>query len=219
MRRGKRRTPAGSGSTVDRAVEDLRTALFDGTIEPGTPLREVHLAAALGVGRSTVREALKILVQDGLAQHVHNKGVVVTSLADDDLDEIYRARLILEVAGLRAMAANPRPPIEPLRGALASYENAVRIRDQQAAVAAHLGIHCAIVGLLGSRRLFATAEGLVADVRLAMAAAARTYNDSPQQVAEHSMLLELIENDEIEAAVAELTDHLARGKKSVAARL
>jgi DNA-binding GntR family transcriptional regulator len=204
---------------VERAVSELRAALFEGRIEPGTPLREIHLAGWLGISRSTVREALRILVRDGLARHIHNKGVVVTSLSDADLEEIYRTRLILEVAGLRAMTEEPRPSTLPLRAALGSYENAVRIRDQQAAVAAHLGFHCAIVGLLRSRRLSGCADVLVADVRLAMAAAARTSKDSPQQVAEHARLLELIEQDEVDDAVAELTDHLARGQVSLGARL
>lgn len=54
-------------STVDRVVEELRRALFAGEIEAGTPLREVALAAALGVSRSTVREAMAALVGEGLA--------------------------------------------------------------------------------------------------------------------------------------------------------
>jgi DNA-binding GntR family transcriptional regulator len=215
-RRGVRRAGA---SAVELAVGELRAALFEGRIEPGTPLRETHLASWLGISRSTVREALKILVQDGLARHTHNKGVVVTSLTGADVEEIYRARLILEVAGIRAITEEPRPSTIPLRDALASYENAVRIRDQQAAVAAHLGFHCAIVGLLGSSRLSACADALVADVRLAMAAAARTSNDSPQQVTAHAMLLKLIEHDEVDDAVAELTDHLSRGKAALAARI
>src|ERR1700742_4054712 len=60
-------------STVDRAAEELRRSLFDGDLGPGTPLREVALAEALGVSRSTVREALAILVAEGLVDRVPNK--------------------------------------------------------------------------------------------------------------------------------------------------
>ena len=43
-------------STVDRVADELRRALFDGEIEPGTPLREIALAEAMEVSRSTIRD-------------------------------------------------------------------------------------------------------------------------------------------------------------------
>ena len=59
-------------SVVDRVVDALRRALFEGELDPGTPLREVALAESLGVARSTVREALGHLVAEGLADRVPN---------------------------------------------------------------------------------------------------------------------------------------------------
>ena len=44
-----------------------KPAIFDGDLESGTPLREVAIAASLGVSRPTVREALTVLVAEGLA--------------------------------------------------------------------------------------------------------------------------------------------------------
>src|ERR1700710_2773834 len=67
-------------STVDRAAEELRRSLFEGELAPGTALREVALADALGVSRSTVREALAILVAEGLADRIPNKGTQVRRL-------------------------------------------------------------------------------------------------------------------------------------------
>ncbi|MEZ5096558.1 MAG: GntR family transcriptional regulator [Nocardioides sp.] len=66
-------------STVDRVAEELRRAVFEGELESGTPLREVALADSLGVARSTVREALGVLVAEGIATREPNRGVWVTS--------------------------------------------------------------------------------------------------------------------------------------------
>ena len=69
-------------STVDRVAEELRRALFDGEVAPGTPLREIALADAMGVSRSTIREALGLLeppqqVEDRInTRHVNFKLVV-----------------------------------------------------------------------------------------------------------------------------------------------
>ena len=62
-------------STVDRVADELRRAVFDGELESGTPLREVALAESLGVSRPTVREALGVLVAEGLATREPNRGV------------------------------------------------------------------------------------------------------------------------------------------------
>ncbi|MET0840378.1 MAG: GntR family transcriptional regulator, partial [Marmoricola sp.] len=67
-------------STVDRVAEELRRSLFDGELRPGTALREVALADALGVSRSTVREALAVLVAEGIADRGPNKGTQVRRL-------------------------------------------------------------------------------------------------------------------------------------------
>ena len=66
-------------STVDRVAEELRRAVFDGELESGTPLREVALAESLGVSRPTVREALTVLVAEGLATREPNRGVAVAT--------------------------------------------------------------------------------------------------------------------------------------------
>src|SRR3982751_6227167 len=88
-------------TTVDRVRGEVRRALFDGELEPGTPLREVALAESLGVSRSTVREALGVLVAEGLADRVPNKGTAVHALSVEEIRDVCRARAVLETAGVR----------------------------------------------------------------------------------------------------------------------
>src|SRR6478736_4156969 len=88
-------------STVDRAADEIRRAIFAGQLEPGTPLREIALSEAMGVGRSTIREALAVLVSDGVAVRVPNKGVTVKELTAADVSDLCLARVALETAGVR----------------------------------------------------------------------------------------------------------------------
>src|SRR6187431_42296 len=83
-------------STVDRAADELRRAIFDGELESGTNLREVALAASLGVSRPTVREALGVLVAEGLATREPNRGVSVSSPEAASVHDVCMARLVLE---------------------------------------------------------------------------------------------------------------------------
>ncbi len=98
-------------TTVDRVAEELRRSLFEGELGPGTPLREMALADALNVSRSTVREALGYLVAEGLADRVPNRGTQVRRLDPVQVRDVCRARAVIETAGVRnwTEAAELRP--------------------------------------------------------------------------------------------------------------
>src|SRR4029079_6480058 len=64
-------------STGDGVAECLRRAVCEGELDAGTPLREVALAESLGVSRPTLREALALLVAEGLGtRDAHRRGSV-----------------------------------------------------------------------------------------------------------------------------------------------
>ena len=112
-------------STVDRVVEELRRAVFEGELESGTPLREVALAESLGVSRPTVREALTVLVADGLATREPHRGVAVATPDPESIGDVSRARGVLELAGVRHWATAEEADREAVRTALQEYGAAV----------------------------------------------------------------------------------------------
>jgi DNA-binding GntR family transcriptional regulator len=144
---------------------------------------------------------------------------VVTALHAEDLEDIFRARRVLETAGIRAAGqASPQARLA-LRATLAAYADAATSADHPRATAAHLQFHTALVGLLDSARLTATARTLTSDLRLALARVGRERGDAAAQVAEHRRLLGLVESLDLERATAELDDHLTRAKASVQDRV
>ena len=203
-------------STVDRAVEELRRALFAGEIAPGTPLREVALSDAMGVARSTIREALGVLVSDGMAVRVAHKGVAVRQLTDADVRDVIRARLALEGAGVRCWPQAPRDAqLEP-RWAVERYADVARATLDAAVVTeAHLRIHRAFVGLTGSDRLLAAFDSIAAEIRLGLAHLDRVRANVEDQIVEHIRLVELLERDAVDDAVAELGRHLGAAQESL----
>lgn len=202
-------------STAERVADALRVLMFDGELVAGESLREVALASSFGVSRSTVREALQLLALEGLVTRVPNRGAEVRALSDDDIDEIFRARRILEIAGVRAVTDASKHALTTLRRSLEDYERAADDGDQTAASEAHLHFHNALVGLLDSRRLLDTAAALTSDLRLALATVGRLRNDAPEQVADHRRLLELVEAADVEQAVSSLNAHLFKAKASL----
>ena len=157
-------------STVDRVVEELRRAVFEGELESGTPLREVALAESLGVSRPTVREALTVLVADGLATREPHRGVAVATPDPESIGDVSRARGVLELAGVQHWSTADEVDREAVRTALKEYGAAVgRDATYEELNRRHLAIHLSLVGLTGSQRLVAMAEQLTAELRLALA--------------------------------------------------
>jgi DNA-binding GntR family transcriptional regulator len=209
--------PIDRSSTTDRVAEALRELLFGGELSPGEPLREVTLAESFHVARSTVREALQVLTAEGLVRRQPNRGVTVAQLSEADIAEIFGARLVLETAGVRAGAAGA--DLRGVADALRAYTRAADGEDQVEVTHAHLEFHTALVGLLGNARLVAAADGLTADLRLALASVDRDRRNARQQVAAHRKLLALLRAGDEKAAVTEIERHLHAARDSVTERV
>lgn len=81
-------------------ADAVRTALREGELTPGENVSEVSFAAQFGVSRGPVREALLVLVEEGLLTHSTNRGFAVVDLSPDDRAYIAELRLLLETRAL-----------------------------------------------------------------------------------------------------------------------
>jgi DNA-binding GntR family transcriptional regulator len=84
----------------------LRSAIVNGVLKPGEPLRQDDLAAHFKVSHIPVREALRQLEIEGLAISQRNRGVVVTTLSPKEVEEIFEIRSLLEAEALRLAIPN-----------------------------------------------------------------------------------------------------------------
>ena len=78
-----------------QAYEAIKKQILRGALVPGTRLIETSLAKELGVSRNPIREALRLLMQDGLVQATTN-GQIVHPMTIKDIEEIYECRLMVE---------------------------------------------------------------------------------------------------------------------------
>ncbi|OFI38829.1 GntR family transcriptional regulator [Arthrobacter sp. SW1] len=88
----------------DKAYASLREDIIEWRLAPGTVLGEVEQSARLGVSRTPVREALGRLTAEGLTTAAGGRGVVVTAISLEDIDELFELRETLE-AKAAALAA------------------------------------------------------------------------------------------------------------------
>jgi len=203
-------------STVDRVAAELRRAVFDGELESGTPLREVALAASLGVSRPTVREALTVLVAEGLATREPYRGVSVATPRGESVRDICCARLVLEGSGIRRWREATDAQRDRVRETLDAYIGAVDTEaPYQELNSRHLAFHVSLVGLTGSPRLVAMQEDLVVELKLALAQVERIRRNAHDQADSHAALVRLLEAGDTEAAHAFLVTHLADAQEEI----
>ena len=86
--------------TAGSLHEYLRRLILDGEIPNGASISQVELAERLGVSRTPLREAMKMLQAEGIVQSEHNRRTHVTALDVGDIDTVYGSRVLLEATGV-----------------------------------------------------------------------------------------------------------------------
>ncbi|MGO2541039.1 GntR family transcriptional regulator [Specibacter sp. AOP5-B1-6] len=93
----------------ERAYATLHSDIINWRLTPGTVLGEVELSERLGVSRTPIREALAKLTGEGLTEPQSGRGMVVSEISLDHLDELFELRSALEcrAAELAAQRCDP----------------------------------------------------------------------------------------------------------------
>jgi DNA-binding GntR family transcriptional regulator len=198
---------------------DLREALLSGEFAPGTPLPADLLAGRADGDTVAVRAALAELERDGLVVHSLHRGVEVAPITADELSDIYRARRVYEIAGLRVMLRTRPVDVSWLSAAVERMGEAAVAADERALVEADMAFHLALVAAAGSRRLTRAAQGSLMELRLVLSVADRLSDDLPALVADHQHLVDVFSAAGVRESVAALEDHLARGEQLAASAL
>src|SRR5215475_11209851 len=130
---------------VDAVQDAVRDAIFGGTLRAGEALSVPELAHRLNVSRSPVREAVLGLVAQGLAVEQPRRGVVVATIAADDLVAIHEVREFLEAGAARLAAQRiDSAGVERLQKILAEQQRAVKDHDADGYFRTNAELHRAI---------------------------------------------------------------------------
>jgi len=192
-------------STVEALAAALRERVLSGDISPGTPLTEQELSTRYGVARPTVREALAVLVHEGLLRRERNRSAYVPEITPEDFADLMYVRLPLEELMARALVGRRGAEAE----AALDRMDALRPDAPWAAVVAeHMALHQALIDAVGSPRLARLYGSLAAETRLALVRLRHAYPDRRELVAEHRALLQVIADGPEEAALRAVRDHL-----------
>jgi DNA-binding GntR family transcriptional regulator len=152
-----------SRSLTEQVVDALRDEIITGRLAPGETVNEPDLAERYGVSKTPVREALRLMAQDGWVLVLRRKGYLVRPLALDDIREIFALRRMLEppLAGetARRAADDTVQQLRDLVAAQASIES-----DFERAIRSARDYHMLIAQLSGNARAIRIVSGLIDEV-------------------------------------------------------
>jgi DNA-binding GntR family transcriptional regulator len=205
-------------STIEQAHRLLRDAIVEGSIPQGAHLRELHLASSLRTSRGTVREAIRQLVQEGLAEYELHRGTFVRAFSLGDRLDVYVAREAIEVGvATRLLETGEELDVGPLESAFAELERVARrrARPTEPVIAADVSFHRELVALARSSRLDRAYETLSAETRMLL----RHHPVYPwrRYVSDHEELLDAVRSrdarlPELVAAHLRLSAELIAGE-------
>jgi len=224
-------TQRGEAAHTRVAYAALRERIASGGLGPGTWLREHTVATSLGLSRTPVREALRLLAAEGVVELVHNRGARVVSWSAEDIDEAYRLRALIEGygAGLAAARADAACVAE-LRSLQERYEQALDGQDPQPTSAPMTSapmtsapmtsaqcnddFHAAVLAASGSARL----PVLVAAVSSAplVRRVLHSYDDDDRRrsVMAHRDVITAIANGDADLATSAMSSHILAARYS-----
>ena len=198
-------------SMHDDVATRLRDRIFSGELSPGTFLDETLLCEQLGISRTPLREALKVLASEGMVRHEPRRGSFVSEVSDADLEGIFPVIALLE--GRSAFEAAQKATeadiavLEELHERL-QYQAAQG--DIAAYFAANYAIHEALITLADNPWLAQVTDGLRKILKLAR----RQGLQAPQRMAsslrEHMAIFAAIKAKDGAGAEAAMKTHLLR---------
>lgn len=185
--------------------DTLRTRIFEGHYAPGTRLVERDLAAEFSVSRLPVREALRMLRQEGLISDRGARGAEVSTLSPKDVEDLFDVRQSLEVLACRLAAKRAtKKDLVYLSGLLDKAESFLAKGAVMEAHRANSEFHDAITGIADNDFLKSALEPLQGRMHWLF----RHVSDLPELIREHRDLYDAIASGDPDRAAAQSAFHI-----------
>ncbi|WP_217133740.1 GntR family transcriptional regulator [Leucobacter chinensis] len=210
--RGERAERTVTLSRAEAVAHALRSHISAGTLAPGDRLVEAELTQEHGVSRNTLREAFRLLSQEGLVTHIPNRGALVATPSITSIIDLYRVRRMIECQAIRGSLPK-HPAITAMRRAVTMAVKGRDENDWTRVGTANIAFHAAIIELADSPRLRQLFDNYTAELRLAFG-----LIDDPEYlhapfIDQNLAIVELIEAGKTAEAADLLDDYLVRAER------
>lgn len=214
-------THSGDRQHVALVHDRLRDAILRGEIAPGETTSQMALTKQLGVTRTPLREALRLLEREGLVLSQPSRRVRIADFSIADLDSLYAMRIALEAVAVRLTVPTLRSEdFAELEGLMAQMDHYTRVGDQVRMDVPHAAFHARFVAAAGPRMTTTIAQLFdhAGRYRLAYGAAMQPGGYDERR-SEHRAMVDAAAGGDVDLTVRQLTLHYTHTAMIVSAKL
>lgn len=205
-----------AGDIVAQVHQQLREAILNGDVRPGVKTSQAELARDLGVGRTPLREAVRMLQDEGLVLAEPNRRVQIASLSVQDAEELYVVRIALEAAAARITVPTLTPgDIAELEGLMAQMSHLFSTGSVPLFRAPHRTFHQRFVGAAGPRPTALISELFDHAERYRRVYGAASADHFARREAEHRAMLDAAAAGDPDAVALAIAVHYVRTARLV----
>lgn len=201
----------------DDVSKIIRKMILNGELKAGDWINQVQLAEKFNISRGPIREALKILQNEGLIKHETNKGTFVATLSDQDAFEIYTLRALIE--GEAAQLALPHltsQDLSELENYIEEFTEAMQNHDIERQVQCDILFHGKIVTASKHNRLINIHKNLDTQVGVMYLTIANQVPMRVEQVVyNHRILLDALRTGDKKKIKKAFSDHYTAALKDL----
>lgn len=203
-------------NSSDQAYLALRERILQGQLKPGTALKERDLCEELNVSRTPIREALRRLSADGLAEVRPGRSIIVTFFAAEELTEIFELGIVLEsfVAGLAAAKATHEDidRLEDIVSEMASLPEVIMARQNERYIKLDQAFHDMIAAIARNPRIAQILKQTMSFRVLANIFEKYEQSDFTTSIAQHRTIVSAIASGDSDWAQAAMGSHIRTGQ-------
>ncbi len=210
-------------AAVEKAYETIRDGIVRGIYPQGSHITAQSLAAASGLSRTPVREAMRRLHAEGLIKFIANRGAFVSSWSESEIHQIYELRVLLEGFAAEAAARNASDgQLIELRRLANEMENFVRSDGEpeiDEIAARNNAFHKLIVQASGNPRLQGLLSAIV-EVPLVLSTFRRyDLREMRRSMTQHAELVTALEAHDAEWARSVMESHILSARHTLLSHL
>jgi DNA-binding GntR family transcriptional regulator len=192
-------------------VSRIRDMIIEGQLPCGVRIHEGQVGQLLGVSRTPLREALKVLAAEGLVDLVPNRGALVRKLTAKDVKDMLAVLASLEeLAGKLACENGSDDDIKAIRALHNAMLKFYAKRDRLQYFKCNQQIHAALIALSGNEALMMLHGMLQARMKRIRFLGNRTEEQWAAAIADHEEMINALEARDGPRLVAAMLEHLTR---------
>lgn len=204
----------------DVVFNTLREAILKGELKPGERLMELQLAAKLGVSRTPIREAIRMLEQEGLAVTIPRKGAEVAKMTEKDMEDVLQIREALdELAATIACEQITAEELEHLTDTMYAFEEAIKIGEIKRIAEADVHFHDIIYRATGNPKLVNMLNNLREQMYRYRVEYLKDEKNYPKLIKEHSDIVEGLSQKDKQKVTAVMHKHVENQVTAVKERI